>query len=197
MSYKVILCGTPQHLQQALNIRMEVFHHEQGFPADTEIDENDPLSAHFLLIDEAQPDSGLGTLRWVPYPPSSVKLDHDVAEASSQEELPLGKPLSKEQLTQAFVSAGSAKLGRLALSSSLRGKKLGAKLVQDSEIWIREILKSNLKTGEKVEVGMKLHSQMQVVEFYKRLGYEASGEPFDEDGGPHLLCSKKVVVIGS
>ena len=30
---------------------------------------------------------------------------------------------------------------------------------------------------------LKLHSQIQAIGFYERLGYRADGERFDEDGG--------------
>jgi predicted GNAT family N-acyltransferase len=226
-TYEVILCTTPHHLREAASIRMDVFIAEQGFDVEDELDENDAICAHFLLIDTADPSKGLGTLRWVPYPTGSVLQSsrEAIATRSVEEGLPLGRAQTTEELTRSFVSAGQAKLGRLAARKEVRGKKLGAKLVVDSEKWIRSILAANLSKGEQVEVGMKLHSQMQVVkvserkgrqqirfklipyplgcsqffsdQFYERLGYTASGEPFDEDGAPHMLCSKKVTIVGT
>lgn len=32
------------------------------------------------------------------------------------------------------------------------------------------------------------------MQFYKNLGYQTQGDEFDEDGAPHLLCVKTVVV---
>lgn len=160
--YDVKPCSTDADLLEAHRIRVEVFSDEQGFPLDTEVDSNDAISAHFLLVDTSHPEQGLGTLRWVPYPPPASSDTPSTYTPST----PLGKPLTRAQLTASFVRAGSAKLGRLALTKSFRGRGLGARMVSQSEEWITGMLKSELPMGEKVEVNLKLHSQMQVIGFY-------------------------------
>ena len=37
--FEVLLCTTTEQLQQAYQVRVDVFHHEQKFPLDTEIDQ--------------------------------------------------------------------------------------------------------------------------------------------------------------
>ncbi|KAI9574787.1 acyl-CoA N-acyltransferase [Boletus coccyginus] len=41
--------GRQPLLDQCINVRIDVFVHEQQFPLDTEIDEQDPTATHFLL----------------------------------------------------------------------------------------------------------------------------------------------------
>lgn len=229
--YKVILCADAHQLREAHRIRMSVFHEEQGFPADVEVDEYDPLSAHFLLVpnEDGAPSSqsastaaapagtgttkasteaddvvnqvrAVGVLRWVPYPTSKIPaVLKEAAKGSSSSLLPLGRPpTSQGPLAASFASAGGAKLGRLALDRSVRGKGLGARLVRESEEWVVKALGEKVQkegsSGEKLDVTFRLHSQMQVVGFYKGLGYHQEGEPFDEDGAPHLLCVKRITI---
>ncbi|KAI0254831.1 acyl-CoA N-acyltransferase [Lactifluus subvellereus] len=54
--------GREKLLQQCYDIRIDVFHREQGFPLDTEIDELDETAEHFLLrlLPSLQP---IGTVR--------------------------------------------------------------------------------------------------------------------------------------
>lgn len=37
---------------------------------------------------------------------------------------------------------------------------------------------------------ISLASQMHAIPFYAKAGYEQQGEPFDEDGQPHILMTK-------
>ncbi|CAO1631305.1 unnamed protein product [Parajaminaea phylloscopi] len=245
-AYAVVLASDAHQLREAYRIRMEVFHHEQGFPADTEVDDYDPISAHFLLVDESESSSDaadtvgaalsgsghtastgdasevasgskgqkvMGTLRWVPYPPQKTPaVIEDAGSGSQSSLLPLGRPpTSQGALAATFASAGGAKLGRLALDKSARGKKLGARLVRESEEWVVKALQERARAqgagnsgadadadagvdAAAKEVTFRLHSQMQVIGFYEALGYHTSGEPFDEDGAPHLLCVKTVTI---
>ncbi|KIJ20385.1 hypothetical protein PAXINDRAFT_160959 [Paxillus involutus ATCC 200175] len=41
--------GRQALLDQSINVRIDVFVHEQGFPLDVEVDEQDPTATHFLL----------------------------------------------------------------------------------------------------------------------------------------------------
>ncbi|CAO1625270.1 unnamed protein product [Jaminaea pallidilutea] len=238
-SYKVVLCSTAAQLKEAHRLRVEVFHKEQGFPLETEVDEYDALSAHFLLIDTqstslhpstapastageaastAGPGSGdddvrgLGTLRWVPYPSSAAPaIVQDAAAGSVSSRLPLGRPPSNEgTLAVTFGTAGGAKLGRLALEKSLRGKGLGKRLVVESEQWVTEALRQKKQQQQQQQqengsgcggavaqskaVEFRIHSQMHVVDFYKALGYSVQGDQFDEEGAPHLLMVKTITL---
>ncbi|KJA29812.1 hypothetical protein HYPSUDRAFT_50313 [Hypholoma sublateritium FD-334 SS-4] len=50
-AYEIVRARTPAEIQQCIDLRIAVFHTEQGFPLDTEVDAYDalPSTAHFLL----------------------------------------------------------------------------------------------------------------------------------------------------
>ncbi|KAJ8469888.1 hypothetical protein ONZ51_g8694 [Trametes cubensis] len=56
--------GRDELKQQCYDVRIDVFHHEQGFPLDTEIDEYDEEAIHILLrlVPSLKP---IGTIRCV------------------------------------------------------------------------------------------------------------------------------------
>ncbi|KAF8165574.1 acyl-CoA N-acyltransferase [Crassisporium funariophilum] len=47
--HEIVLVRTPDERQQCYNVRIAVFHVEQKFPLDTEIDDMDDKATHFLL----------------------------------------------------------------------------------------------------------------------------------------------------
>ncbi|KDQ64410.1 hypothetical protein JAAARDRAFT_28036 [Jaapia argillacea MUCL 33604] len=74
------------------------------------------------------------------------------------------------------------KLNRLAVLKDYRNFRFGRALVLALHDWVRA---DALKRGERDFVEIVCHSQIPVKGFYVRLGYEAQGEEFDEDGAPH------------
>ncbi len=48
LDHEIIIATTKEHIQQCLDVRIQVFHHEQKFPLETEIDE---LLASLRLVD--------------------------------------------------------------------------------------------------------------------------------------------------
>ena len=71
-------------------------------------------------------------------------------------------------------------IGRLAVAKDSRGAGKGADMLRAAEDIIRVM-------GGEVT---KLAAQLQAKAFYERLGYEVSGEPFDEDGTMHVWMKK-------
>ncbi|WP_375756053.1 GNAT family N-acetyltransferase [Corallococcus exercitus] len=71
--------------------------------------------------------------------------------------------------------AHGGRLFQMAVSPSLQGKGLGAKLVRT--------LEDALRTRGFRHV--HLHARAPVVPFYERLGYTLYGEPYEEVGIPH------------
>lgn len=197
------------------DVRVAVFHHEQRFSLDDEVDSFDPQAAHFLLYAQQDPARAIGTLRLVPYPPprerSPVPSDHLPAAAATNQTL--GPAQAEDDLTthfrRVFASAppaaaaaaaggGSggrgAKLGRLAIDQRERRNGLGKFLVQSAEAW----LCSTLAPGNEGKVCVvQLGAQMPVQGFYTKLGYRAEGEPFDDAGQPHILMAKTFVLRGT
>ena len=70
---------------------------------------------------------------------------------------------------------GSAKIGRMAVLKSYRGKGVGKKLLQRA-----------VATAKKLGVRtIYLHAQVPVIEFYEKLGFRCVGAVFAEAGIPH------------
>ena len=71
-------------------------------------------------------------------------------------------------------------LGRIATHPETRGRGYGRTLV-------RKALKA-IGTPS-----VRIHAQVYLENFYHELGFETHGDPFDEDGIPHLLMIRSKV----
>ncbi|WVQ84096.1 hypothetical protein IAT38_006241 [Cryptococcus sp. DSM 104549] len=171
-----------EEIEACYDIRVEVFCVEQGFSLDTEIDEYDPHSIHFMLTTPVESPPPVSTSS---IPPSNSALEGTTAK-------PIG--------TIRFVP-GKSKLTRLALDKEYRKFGFGKVLVQGMEDWVAENAVKE-KLGEVVEeegkrwLKIKCHSQLYVKPFYAKLGYVEEGPEFDEDGAPHQLMVHKLEVRG-
>jgi predicted GNAT family N-acyltransferase len=124
----------------------------------------------------------------------------------------LRKLKSKEPFKEAEGAphARGAKLSRMAVSKTLRGKGIGALIVQQAESWLLKILAEGGGThqgamgsgGENSHEGEQgsvqnltiiVSSQMQAKGFYEKLSYNVYGEPYDEEGMDHVWCIKQLV----
>jgi predicted GNAT family N-acyltransferase len=77
---------------------------------------------------------------------------------------------------------GAAKIGRVAVRAAARRIGVGTRLMEHAAAIAVE-----RGFGEIV-----LHAQVTVAGFYRRLGYVAEGEVFDEAGIPHIAMRKKL-----
>lgn len=68
---KIITANTEELYQQCVNIRYEVFVDEQNVPKEVEVDGNEGVSTHFLLLNDA-PD---GTVRYRPLDDGMIKVE--------------------------------------------------------------------------------------------------------------------------
>lgn len=75
---------------------------------------------------------------------------------------------------------GTAKIGRMAVHKALRGAHLGQNL-------LNALMDAARDRGDHEAM---LHAQRSAEGFYRRLGFEARGEPFEEAGIPHLEMVK-------
>ncbi len=90
----------------------------------------------------------------------------------------LGMPLATGRLLPA--ASGTARIGRMAVSRVLRGSGLG-----------REILQALMQASQaRGDAQVMLHAQRSAEGFYKRLGFVAQGEPFEEAGMAHIEMVK-------
>ncbi|KAL0067677.1 hypothetical protein AAF712_005392 [Marasmius tenuissimus] len=150
-AHEVVIATTEEEIQQCLQVRIDVFHHEQGFPLDTEIDQydSDPTVKHFLLR----------------LTPSLV---------------PIGVIRGTKTLKDGH-SLHTYKLSRLAILKPYRQYKLGRKLVEALHDWIRFDAKAFHQTlidqgtygGPPPPHFVKViaHSQIPAKGFYEKFGY--------------------------
>jgi predicted GNAT family N-acyltransferase len=76
---------------------------------------------------------------------------------------------------------GAAKIGRVAVRAAARGAGVGARLMD----------RAAAIAAERGFAEIVLHAQVAVAGFYRRLGYVAEGDLFDEAGIPHVAMRKR------
>jgi predicted GNAT family N-acyltransferase len=81
-----------------------------------------------------------------------------------------------------LVDAGVGRLGRMAVEAPARGRGLGAAILAAAEQSARD-------AGARV---MRLHAQGYVEDLYAAAGYTPYGEPFVEEGIPHVAMEKRL-----
>jgi predicted GNAT family N-acyltransferase len=86
----------------------------------------------------------------------------------------LEQPVATGRLLQG--QAGVAKIGRMAVHQVLRGSGVG-----------KQVLQSLLQVAsERGDGRVVLHAQRTAEAFYRRLGFQPHGAPFEEAGIPHI-----------
>ncbi len=73
------------------------------------------------------------------------------------------------------LSAKQSQIGRMAVLAKFRGKGIGKQILQKLV---------DLAASQGVQ-GIILHSQVSAIPFYKKLGFQAQGDVYDEAGIPH------------
>ena len=127
---------TEEELNQAFNLRVEVFVDEQQVPKELELDEYDDTALHVIGLHD---NIVIGCGRIV-------------------------------------FEGNEAKIGRVAVRKDYRNKRAGYQLM----IKMMDISKDK---GVKI---ISLHSQVQVVPFYEKLGFKKEGEIFLDAGIEHI-----------
>ena len=112
--------------------------------------------------------------------PSS--LETDKWEGSATHFLALASGLPAGCARFRWLPGGVGKVERVAVLSSQRGSGMGRTLMEAVESYARE-------HGATM---IQLHAQTQAVPFYRKLGYQATGEPFMDAGIEHLAMKKPI-----
>lgn len=110
--YQVSLCTSAQQLQGVCKVRVKVFVDEQGFELKDEIDQYDPLAAHFALTHTSNPSKIIGTLRLIPYPLPIPKPDSEGGEPDPHSAFPLGGSRTESAIAGDFISAAWSSLSK-------------------------------------------------------------------------------------
>jgi predicted GNAT family N-acyltransferase len=79
-----------------------------------------------------------------------------------------------------LVDDGIGRLGRMAVERSVRGRGVGAVILAAAERSARD-------AGARL---MRLHAQRYVEDLYMAAGYTPYGQPFVEEGIPHVSMEK-------
>lgn len=90
-----------------------------------------------------------------------------------------GAPVAAGRL---LVADGYAKIGRMAVLASHRGRGIGARLLEVLE-------QQGVACGIR---DFKLSAQLPARGFYQSCGYTATGAVYDEVGIPHIAMEKRV-----
>jgi len=104
------------------------------------------------------------------------EVELDEADATALHALAvnrLGQPLATARLLA--HQPGVARIGRMAVLRVMRGSQIGAVVLQ-------ALLAAARERGDHE---VQLHAQRSAVGFYRRMGFEARGEPFHEAGIEH------------
>lgn len=106
-----------------------------------------------------------------------VEMEWDADDASAVHAVvrnALDMPVATGRLLQ--TAPGIARIGRMAVSRVLRGTGLGQAV-------LLALLQASHERGDRE---VMLHAQRSAEGFYRRLGFVARGEPFEEAGLPHI-----------
>lgn len=138
--------GRDELRQKCYDVRIDVFHHEQKFPLETEIDECVPPRPR-------------------PRPWTALTLPDSLDATATHILLRLTPSLRPIGTIRASKGSGYYKLSRLAVLSDYRKYGLGKELVQALHDWVRRDAKAAGLTGV---VKIRCHSQIYIKGFYGR-----------------------------
>lgn len=105
--------------------------------------------------------------------PEEIELDEDDPKAIHLLATVNGKPVGTARIV---IKNGRAKIGRMAVLKSYRGRGVGSAL-------LKRAIESARRRRTKA---IYLHAQVPVVGFYERMGLRSVGRVFMEAGIPHL-----------
>ncbi|OAV96865.1 hypothetical protein PTTG_26272 [Puccinia triticina 1-1 BBBD Race 1] len=91
-----------------------------------------------------------------------------------------------------------AKIGRIALLPAYRRLGIGKQMMISFERQLLDGFKAladraPLLLDSSIPTQIRLHSQLPVIGFYSKIGYQPVGPTFIEDGAPHQLMVKQLV----
>jgi YbgC/YbaW family acyl-CoA thioester hydrolase len=115
----------------------------------------------------------------------ALEIEKDAYDATSVHAVAynrLGKPLATGRLlpTSLVDSVKTSKIGRMAVHRVMRGSKLG-----------RDILIGLVAAAKaRGDTQISLNAQWNAQNFYAKQGFTAKGEPFDDEGMPHIEMFK-------
>jgi predicted GNAT family N-acyltransferase len=111
--------------------------------------------------------------------PEEIELDRDDKRAFHFLAFTAGKAVGTARVV---MHRGTAKIGRMAVLKSYRGRGIGTKLLK------RAIVMAKRQDAQKIY----LHAQVPVIGFYEAMAFRCVGPVFEEAGIPH----RKMILVG-
>jgi len=96
------------------------------------------------------------------------------------------KPVATARLYSSETATAYG-IGRVAVLSDYRSQNLGRTVI---DVLLQRAM---IETTHRRVI---VHAQLPVVPFYEKLGFKTTGEPFDEDGAPHVLMGLALAIRG-
>jgi len=112
--------------------------------------------------------------------PPNLEYDEDDRTALHMLAKDGGKAIGTARVL--FLSNNQAKLERLAVLKSFRGRGIGSEVISFLE---KELKNQGIKK-------VILHAQYRAIAFYKSCGYQETGTPFWEVGIKHIKMQKQL-----
>ena len=110
--------------------------------------------------------------------PEEIELDRDDKRAFHFLAFASGNAVGTARVV---MHRGSAKIGRMAVLKSYRGRGIGTKLLR------RAIVMAKKQDAQKIS----LHAQVPVIGFYEAMAFQCVGPVFKEAGIPH----RKMILV--
>jgi ElaA protein len=88
-----------------------------------------------------------------------------------------GKLAGYTRIVPSGISYNEASIGRVAIGSSFRGLSLGKQLMEKSINACEELYE---------KTSIRIGAQLYLLKFYNSLGFQETGESYDEDGIEHM-----------
>lgn len=83
-------------------------------------------------------------------------------------------------------------MGRIAVLREMRGLGLGKLLLRSAEAWAEHAIRTDCDGA--CVISFQLSSQVVARGFYEAQGYEGHGGEYLEQGQPHIMYRKSVVL---
>lgn len=161
-AHEIVVAQTEKEIQDCFDVRVQVFHHEQKFPLETEFDSMEDVATHFLLrlVPSLVP---IGTIRGYKQPGSEYYKLSRLAVLEPYRRFRFGKSLVLALHDWVWKDASLA-----VISTRAKTQDDGTSGRMSNESPIDSINTGHVigtESGEKV-VEIVLHSQMPVKGFY-------------------------------
>ncbi|KAJ1980705.1 hypothetical protein H4R33_005405 [Dimargaris cristalligena] len=179
----------PEEFHLCLQVRVQVFVTEQGFPLAIENDAIDQTCQHIIALwrpraeEECQPTEVMVSSSSAAAASPDRPVDQGVGSGLKSEWVPVGT-LRLYDCPGNSSPPRVGKIGRVAVLQKYRGLRIGQRLMEEAH----RVAQTSLGMRK-----IKIHSQYDKADFYLRIGYDMPDPTqFMEEGYPHVTVVKNL-----